>query len=87
MVASNIRVKYKAGAWRKLRQEPDVHADLLRRARAVAEAAGGEDMGYRVTPLYREDPRGATSVMATGMAHAHNRKHTSLLRSLDAGRG
>lgn len=84
---ASIRIKYKKGAWRELRQTPRVHADLRRRAERVAAAAGGEDMGYMVTSLLREEPRGAASVMATGKAHNHNRKYFSLLRALDAGRG
>jgi len=78
--------KFNADAFREISKSPGVRADLLRRAKAIAEAAGGEDMGYMVTKLVLEDPRGAVSVMATGDAHFDNRKHHSLLRSLDAGR-
>lgn len=83
-----IKLKYKKGAFRELRQQPKVHRDLVRRAELVAERAsnGGQIDGYVVTDLLREDPRGATSVMATGAARMHNRKHHALLRSLDAGR-
>lgn len=78
------RSKLNEEAFRKLRQDPKVRADLLERARKLAAAAGGEAMGYKVTELVLEDPRGAVSVMATGHAHFHNRKHHALLRNLSA---
>lgn len=71
-------------AFRKVRQAPRVRADLLDRAQRLATAAGGEAKGYKVTELVLEDPRAAVSVMATGHAHFHNRKHHSLIRNLNA---
>ena len=71
----------------ELRKQPGVRADLMRRAKAVAAAAGGEDKGYKVTDLVLEDPRAAVSVMATGHAHHENRKRNTLVKGLDAGRG
>lgn len=71
-------------ALRQMRQDPKVRADLLERAQKLAAAAGGEGMGYKATELALEDPRGAVSVMATGKAHFHNRKHHALLRNLNA---
>ena len=61
---------------------------LQRRADAIAKEAskGGKVAGYKVTELALEDPRGAVSIMATGHAHFHNRKHNALIRALDAGR-
>lgn len=73
-------------ALRALRKDPAVIRDLEKRARRIAAAAGGEAMGYKVTILELEDPRSAVSVMATGRAAAHNRKHNSLMRAIDAGR-
>jgi hypothetical protein len=81
------KLKFNRQAFEAIRKEPKVRADLLARAKKVAAAAGGEAMGYKVTELALEDPRGAVSVMATGNALFHNRKHHSLLRALDAGRG
>lgn len=83
-----IKLKYKKGAFRELRQQPKVRRDLVRRAELIAERAskGGQVDGYVVTDLLREDPRGAASVMATGAARMHNRKHHTLIRSIDAGR-
>lgn len=73
-------------AIKALSKSPAVVADLERRAKKIASAAGGEAIGYKVTHLALEDPRGAVSVMATGHAASHNRKHNSLVRNLDAGR-
>lgn len=73
-------------ALKRIRTDPAVRADLVRRAKAVAKAAGGEDKGYLVTDLVLEDPRGAASVMATGKAHYENRRRNTLLKALDAGR-
>lgn len=78
------KVKFNKKAFEDLRKQPEVRRDLLARGKRLARAAGGEDMGYKVTPLALEDPRGAVSVMATGKARMHNRKHHSLLRNLDA---
>ncbi len=80
------QIKFNKKAFEQLRKSHGVRDDLLRRARNVARAAGGEDMGYKVTPLSLEDPRGAVSIMATGKARMHNRKHHSLLRALNAAR-
>lgn len=83
-----IRLKYKKGAFRELRQQPKVRRDLVERAERIADQAssGGAVTGYLVTDLLREDPRGAASVMAIGEARMHNRKHHALIRSIDAGR-
>lgn len=83
-----FKLKYKRGAFRELRQQPKIHRDLGDRAERIAEQAsrGGTVDGYLVTNLLREDPRAAASVMATGEARFHNRKHHALIRSLDAGR-
>lgn len=80
-------LKFSKQGFQELRKQPGVRRDLLRRAKAIAAQAGGEDMGYKVTALDLEDPRGAASVMATGHAARHDRKHNSLLKSLEAGRG
>lgn len=81
------KVKFNRKGFEQLRHQPKVKADLLRRAKALAEKAGGQGMGYKVTDLVLEDPRGAVSVMATGHAAYHNRKHNSLVKALDAARG
>ena len=83
---NKFTLKFKPGALEELRQDHAVRADVVKRAEKIAEAAGGEEMGYKVTDLVLEDPRAAASVMATGRAHFHNRKHAALIRSLGAGR-
>ena len=86
MVKKQDIVLSKAG-FRELLNAPAVRAELMRYARQIAETAGGEDMGYKVTDLMLEESRAAVSVMATGHAHFHNRKHHALLKALEAGRG
>lgn len=81
------RMKLNAEGFLKIRTSPKVRADLLKRAQRIAEAAGGEANGFQVTELVLEDNRAAVSVMAVGRARGSNRKHHSLLRALDAGRG
>lgn len=83
-MANNKNLKFKPQNLEKLRKDPKVWEDLLRRGRAVARAAGGEAMGYKVTQLRLEDPRAAVSIMATGKARFHNRKHHALLRAMNA---
>lgn len=75
-------------ALREIRQSPAVRKELMRRAERIADRAseGGRVSGYKVTDLVLEDPRGAASVMATGYARYHNRKHNSLVKALEAGR-
>lgn len=80
------KFKLNQKAFQEIRQLPSVRADLLRRAKNVAAAAGGESKGYLVTELSLEDPRGAVSVMATGHAKNENRKRHTLIRAIDAGR-
>lgn len=83
------KLKYNRAGFVKLRKQPKIRADLLRRANAVAEGASGNGrvQGYKVTELLLEDPRGAVSVMATGHARNHNAKTLALLKNLDRGKG
>lgn len=81
-------VKFNKAGFEALRQDYRGREDLVRRAELVArEASRGEVDGYIVTDLVLEDPRAAASVMATGRAHFHNRKHLALIRALAAGKG
>lgn len=84
---AKVRVKWNKEAFRQIRNSPGVKRDLMDRAKRIQTSAGGESIGYKVTDLVLEKPRGAVSVMATGAAVRDNRKHNSLIRSLDAGRG
>lgn len=87
--ANQFRVKFNKEAFEALRQDPRLKQDLVERAEKIKDAAsnGGSVEGYVVTDLVLEDPRGAVSVMATGHAARHSRKHNALIRNLDAGKG
>lgn len=80
------RVKFSKQGFEQLRKSPAIREDLMRRAKKVAEAAGGQEMGYKVTDLVLEKPRAATSIMATGKAARHNRRTNALIKALDAAR-
>lgn len=82
-------MKLNQAALRRIRTSPPVMRELEARAKRIAGAAGSMGKGakgYKVTPLVLEDPRGAVSVMATGHAAQHNRKHNALLKAVDSGR-
>lgn len=89
--ANAFKVKFHRDAFREIRNDYRVRADINARAKRIAERAAtfgsGTAEGYVVTDLVLEDPRSAASVMATGHAHHHNRKYNALVRALDAGKG
>lgn len=80
MAQSNLKLAREV--LKRVRNLPQVRAEVLRRAHAAAADAGGESKGYIVTDLTLEEQRAAASVMATGQAHFHNRKHRTLIRAL-----
>lgn len=82
-----FRLDFKKNPFRELRNDPKLRRDLIERAERIrsAAAAGGID-GYKLTDLALEENRAAVSVMATGHAARHNRRHNTLLRVLDRGR-
>ncbi len=88
---NTFKLKFHGDAFREIRQDHRLRADLVARAERIAERAAsfgsGTTEGYMVTDLVLEDPRAAASVMATGHAHRHNRKWNALVKALDAGRG
>lgn len=88
MTTNKFTLKFSKKDFELLRHDPAIKRDLKRRADAIQARASGNGSvdGYMVTELRREVPRGAVSVMATGHARNHNRKHHALLRSLDAGK-
>src|SRR5699024_7799398 len=59
---SNVRLKWKRGALKKLRHDPRIAQFLLKKADQIAADAGGKDIGYMVTNLVLEEPRTAVSV-------------------------
>lgn len=91
-------IKWNREGFRRLRLEPGVQDKVNDLAWKVARAAsrqgdGGlkvfeegsaedDNNGYQVTRLVLEESRGASSVMAVGEGHHHNRKYSALLRGL-----
>ena len=86
---NRFKIKFHPKAFRELLGSPAVRADLMARAERVRREASenGAVEGYVVTDLVLEETRAAVSVMATGHAHNHNRKHHALLKALDAAKG
>ena len=77
-------IKLNIEGFRELRTSPEAHQALVDLARQVQKDASndGDVDGYVVTDLVLEDPRAAVSVMATGHAARHNRKHHALVSAL-----
>ena len=78
------RLKFRKGAMQELRNTRESQKllnDLATDVQAAASENGRVD-GYMVTDLVLEDPRNATSVMATGHARNHNRKTHALIKAL-----
>ena len=76
------KLKLNLKGFKDIRTSPKVRDELLKRARRVSSAAGGEGMGFKVTELVLERNRAAVSVMATAR---NSRMHHALIRALDAG--
>ena len=77
-------LKWNRTALTQLRHTPEARRLVRSLADDVQEAAseGGRVQGYKVTDLVLEDPRSATSVLATGHARMHNRKTHALIKAL-----
>ncbi len=79
-----MRVKWNVSAFEALRKDPAVEADVHRRARAVADAAGE---GFEAFPSIPARRRARAAVVpVTVEAQIRNARDNTLLRSLDAGR-
>lgn len=79
------QVKLNIPNLKQLSKSPAVMAELEKKAEEVADIASehGRIPGYKVTRLYREEPRGAVSVMTDHpYAARHNRKNHSLINGL-----
>jgi hypothetical protein len=83
---ANVKIKLNSAAFKALRNDKAVKADLLARAKRIQQAAGGEGEGYILRVNYGRENRAGVTVLATGKAHWSNRKHQTLLRSLSAGK-
>ena len=86
---NKFELRFNKNAFRRLLSDPAVRADLMARAERVQREASGNGAvdGYVVTDLVLEETRAAVSIMATGHAHNHNRKHHALLKAIDAAKG
>lgn len=85
-MAAKIRLKFNKQAFEALRNDTTVKADLLKRAKRIQDAAGGERDGYLVRVNYARRGRAGVTVLATGKAHWSNRKHQTLVKALPAGK-
>lgn len=84
---ARAKIRWRYGAFRDLRTLPAVMAELERRGRAVADAAGD---GYEASPARVTGGwgRGRVTVKtATTSARRREAKDHNLLRALGAGRG
>lgn len=81
-----VDVRFRRAAFNALLRDPAVTRDLERRARAIADACGGEAEGF-----YARTSEGATRsraavITGTGRAIRENASSNVILRNLDAGR-
>lgn len=77
------RIKWNVKAFRELRLEPGVIADLGERAEAIANVAGP---GYEASTFEGRNRGRASVITGDFSAIRDNAKNQTLLRSLDAGR-
>lgn len=88
---SNFRLVMNRGALYDIRRAPRVQADLVARARAVAEGCGGAEAGYLVGNTQgRKNPQGrwrATVFTSTVKAMVDNRRNNTLVRNFGRARG
>lgn len=79
-----VKIEFNLKAFDQLRTAPGVDADLDRRARAVAAAAGD---GYEVLPSQPGRKRARRLVApVTRRAKRDNERNNTLIRSLSAGK-
>ena len=77
------KIKLSNAGFRELRKSPAVRAEILRRAEAVAAAAGD---GFRAVESAPRNRARAAVVPVTAEAAARNARENTLLHALDAGR-
>ena len=79
-----VKIKWNIDAFRQIRLEPKVAADVHDRAERIASAAGD---GYEAFPTQSPRNRARAAVVTTSMkAIRDNARNQTLLRNLDAGR-
>lgn len=79
--------KWRLAGFREVRTLPGVRQEVERRAQKIADASGGAAKGYIVRSTAGRNRARAAVITATVEAMASNRKHNTLLRNIDAGRG
>ena len=87
-MTTQVRFKWNPTALREARTSPAAQEEVLRRARRIAEACGGEAVGF-VAAGPGEEPRvraRAAVIAASRWARRANAKHNTILRNIDAGR-
>uniref|UniRef100_A0AAU8B0M1 Type I neck protein n=1 Tax=Dulem virus 32 TaxID=3145750 RepID=A0AAU8B0M1_9CAUD len=78
-----MRIKWEKHGFRQLTQHPNVQADIVRRAKAVAAAAGD---GYEVREPTQHPKRARAAVItATQRARLDNARNLTLVKALGAG--
>lgn len=77
------RIKWNMRGFEQLRRDPGVAADIDRRARRIAAAAGD---GYEASPYEGKSRHRASVITATHKARLDNARHNTLLGAMDAGR-
>lgn len=79
-----MKIKFRRAGFTELVQHPKVQANLVRRARAVAAAAGD---GFEVREPDRAPRRDRVAVIAaTVRANRRNLRDMTLIKALEAGR-
>ena len=86
-MASVGKVIWKSSGIRKLLRSPEVQADMADRAAKIAEAAGGDTIGFFAhDELQKNRSRGVVVAGWNQAAAAEERNH-ALSGAVDAGRG
>lgn len=79
-----MKIVWDQAGFEKLRQDPTIQKDIVRRARAIAAAAGD---GYEVRePTQYPNRDRAAIITATDRARKDNSRNMTLVKALRAGR-
>lgn len=88
-MAKNVRVKMNSAGAKALMNSPEIQADLLKRANRIKAAADGMASGKYEADVQPGKVRAHAMVKTPNgdfRTMASQRKHNTLLKSLDAGR-
>lgn len=86
-MAKTVKVKMSTPGCNAVRNSPEVQADLLARAERIRARAGGFGSGKYEADVRPGKTRAHAMVKTTDIVSmASNRKHNTLLKSMDAGR-